>query len=934
MALLLAVSPTGTNAQGAGDAKLMEAARALQSAPRPTLPLLSNLISLVDEAIDLGISNEDSAIMILNRVGMGYGALGDIDSSAAAFERLALLVKDPEMLAQVYYNVGYTFMQANRPSDAVVHFEKSLKHKPDFVPSILKAAYIYNSLGDLPRVAMLLQRAIAAEPDNASAHVYLGDTLNNLKRWNEAVDVYKTAVTLFDKATPSAEMKQGKAKALVHLADTLMNLKKPSEAYLQYEKSLKLDPANKEAVVAMLRMTQELATWKDQDQLIERVSWLTRGEVAAGQPTTISPYLSLFLPITPQLRREIAESRAQQFLKEALPMRKRDPKDLSGYPHFAGIIGKANAVAPDDDSNGDGDEEEEEEEEDDEEAEEGETKGDDERVLNIGYLSRRFEEYAGTQLMLRIFGSHDRTKVRVFGFANGPDDGSEERKTVSETCDEFFDVSLMTAAQTAELIASKTIDILVDYDSAHDANSLSVLALRPAPIQAAWLGFAGTSGADYIDYLIADSHLIPKVETTFAILKPDTSKSPEKVAAVLARLAEEGFAVVKHLRTQLTRAQAEELYVEHAERSFYSEVVEFMTEGEITALLLHKTDAVADLRSLMGPTKPEEAKLHPTTIRAQYATDVMRNAIHGSEHAGAVLREASVVFGESVSALAELASTSHVDVKDPARDYYTERIVRLPITYQPHDDQQEVVTTLPDSEKEMTRADFGLPEDGFVFVCFNRINKIDKEAFASWMEILKRVERSVLWLFNSDPIAVMNLQLTAEAAGVDPKRLVFAEKLPKSAHIGRHTLADLFLDTFYYDAHTTAADALWAGLPILTRPGDVFSSRVASSLLHPLGLGELVVLDTSEYIEKAVELAQTPPDVKRLRETLRDTRESSEVFNPRATAAALEAAFHKMVECYAAGVVSQEKVSFQSRFCDISVPLNAVVRKSKKSSSM
>ena len=173
-------------------------------------------------------------------------------------------------------------------------------------------------------------------------------------------------------------------------------------------------------------------------------------------------------------------------------------------------------------------------------------------------------------------------------------------------------------------------------------------------------------------------------------------------------------------------------------------------------------------------------------------------------------------------------------IPEEKRHYYSEKIIYLPNSYQPNDNERFI----PD--KAITREEAGLPIDGFVFCCFNDNYKISPKEFDIWMRLLNKVEGSVLWLLRSNSWAEMNMKKEAVARGIDAERLVFAEKMPHAEHLARHRLADLFLDTFNVNAHTTASDALWTGLPIITKLGESFAARVAGSLLNAVGLPELI----------------------------------------------------------------------------------------------
>jgi predicted O-linked N-acetylglucosamine transferase (SPINDLY family) len=204
---------------------------------------------------------------------------------------------------------------------------------------------------------------------------------------------------------------------------------------------------------------------------------------------------------------------------------------------------------------------------------------------------------------------------------------------------------------------------------------------------------------------------------------------------------------------------------------------------------------------------------------------------------------------------------------------YSEPVVRLPHCYQVNDDAQPIAEEIP------TRAEAGLPEDGFVFACFNAHFKIEPTIFAAWMRILARVPGGVLWLMAAGEDAEANLRAEAARAGIDPGRLVFAQRMPRARHRARHALAGLFLDTRYYGAHTTASDSLWSGLPLVTCPADTFASRVSASLLTTIGLPELIAPDLAAYEDLAVALAGDPARLAELRARLWSNRRTSPLYD-------------------------------------------------------
>jgi predicted O-linked N-acetylglucosamine transferase (SPINDLY family) len=225
---------------------------------------------------------------------------------------------------------------------------------------------------------------------------------------------------------------------------------------------------------------------------------------------------------------------------------------------------------------------------------------------------------------------------------------------------------------------------------------------------------------------------------------------------------------------------------------------------------------------------------------------------------------------------------------------YSEKVIYLPDSYQVNDRKRTIL------DRQFTRQELGLPENGFIFCCFNNNFKILPATFASWMRILKAVEGSALWLFQDNPWVVDNLKKEASNHGIDGSRLVFAERMPLSEHLARHQQADLFLDTLPYNSGTTASDALWAGLPVLTCMGESFASRVAASLLKAIELPELITRTQSEYEATAIELANNPKLYKTVKSKLERNRLQTRLFDTQSFTKNIENAFIKMYQRYQA----------------------------------
>ena len=362
--------------------------------------------------------------------------------------------------------------------------------------------------------------------------------------------------------------------------------------------------------------------------------------------------------------------------------------------------------------------------------------------IRIAYISTDFRPHAVACLIAGCFEHHDKTRFETTAISIGADSRSEMRRRIEAAFDHFIDVRAISNQQVAARLREMEIDIAIDLNGyTGDARS-GILACRPAPIQVNYLGYPGTMGMPFIDYIIADRVVIPD-----------------------------------------------------------------------------------------------------------------ENRIHYSEH-----------------------------------------VVYLPYTYQPNDRARVI------AEKTPSRLEAGLPETGFVFACFNNPHKISPEMFDIWMRLLHAIDGSVLWLLETTTEISLNLRREAEARGIARERLVFAPVVPQQDYLARQRLADLFLDTRPYNAHTTASDALWAGLPVLTCPGNTFPSRVAASLLHAIGLPELVTASLGEYEEMARTLAQNPERLAAIKAKLMRNRDTEPLFDTASFTRYLESAYTTMWERQQAGL--------------------------------
>jgi protein O-GlcNAc transferase len=292
-----------------------------------------------------------------------------------------------------------------------------------------------------------------------------------------------------------------------------------------------------------------------------------------------------------------------------------------------------------------------------------------------------------------------------------------------------------------------------------------------------------------------------------------------------------------------------------------------LTDAEAAArIAADRIDILLDLKGYTSGARPRLWGLRPAPVQVNYL------GYPGSMQVEAM----DYIVGDSTVL--------------PQSDFATcsEAVVWMPGSYQANDDRQAI------APHAATRADQGLPERGVVFCCFNRSYKIQRADYAAWMRILRAIPDAVLWLLPTNPVTDAALRAAAVAEGVDPLRLIFAPRQKKPEHLARHALADVFLDTYTYNAHTTGSDALWAGVPMITRIGDSFAGRVAASLLRAVGLPELVTARPEEYERLAIELARDPVRRGALRARLAHNRTTMALFRTADYTRQLERAFEVM----------------------------------------
>jgi predicted O-linked N-acetylglucosamine transferase (SPINDLY family) len=611
-------------------------------------------------------------------------------------------------------------LQQGRWQAAAADLERTVDAQARLAPAWAALATARYRMGDLEGSVEAARRAAELDPDDLSAGLQAGMSLLKLNRAQEALQVFDLCSAQARQASAPYHLYRGEAELALglHREATRSLLRAaalaPADAdiYLSLGYALRAAGMHAEAaecfrtVVALkpdsvighafvAHDQQYAAHWEPLQDNMRRLLQAIERTDAAGLATFTAPFVLVGLPHTPRHMLMAARASARFSGAGVTPMPPA-PRPAGGR-------------------------------------------------LRVGYLSSDFHHHATSMLLVEVLEQRDAQAFDVTLFSHGRDDGSPLRARMAAACERFVDLRACGLAQTAQAIRAQGIDILVDLKGYTGNTRMGALAWRPAPVQAAWLGFPGTTGADWIDYFIGDPTVTP--------------------------LAHEAC--------------------------------------------------------------------------------------------------------------------------------YSEKIAQLPVCYQPND------RCRPIADGAGRRADWGLPEDALVLASFNQVYKIVPDWFDLWARLLRELPQAVLWQLAGSDTAHANLRNELARRGVDPARLLIAPQVAADAHLARAALADIFIDTFPCNGHTTVSDALWAGLPVVTRLGDTFASRVGASLLRAVDLGEWVADDDEGYVQRVLRLAQDPELRTGLRAHLARSRTEAPLFDSRRFARDLEALYLRMWQRHEAGLKPQ-----------------------------
>jgi protein O-GlcNAc transferase len=579
--------------------------------------------------------------------------------------------------ADAYFNLGAVLRAQGHVEEATAAYQRVIELDPTHAAAFNNLALILSEAGELGAADALQRLAVGRRPDYAEGHNNLGAILLDQGRPQEALDALRAALKL----------KPDYPEAFLNMGNALRELGNLAEAIGAYRRAIDLRPTYAEALAQLVYHRARACDWTD--------------AAAAEETLLLSAVRQNTARIPPFMLIPTAATAADQLLCSRKWIEHFTVPEQQVFAHRAAPrTGR----------------------------------------LRIGYLSSDFHDHATAYLIAELIERHDRDRFEIHGYSYSPDPGGDMRARLVAAFDRFTDVEALSHRDAAARIRADAIDILVDLKGHTHRARPKILAFRPAPVQVNYLGYPGTMGAPFVDYLIADEFVVPR----------DRQMS------------------------------------------------------------------------------------------------------------------------------------------------FVEKLAYLPDCYQPNDTRREIATA-------PSRAACGLPAQGLVFCAFNNSFKITSAFFAIWVRLLHQVPESVLWLLESNALVRRNLTAAAVAAGVDPGRLVFAPILPHREHLARHRHADLFLDTLPCNAHTTASDALWAGLPVLTCAGDTFAGRVAGSIVRAAGLSELVTHAPRDYEVLALKLAHDPARLNDIRSRLGAGRANLPLFDMAKRTRDLEALYARMAETWRSG---------------------------------
>nr|XP_043896138.1 UDP-N-acetylglucosamine--peptide N-acetylglucosaminyltransferase 110 kDa subunit isoform X5 [Solea senegalensis] len=713
--------------------------------------------------------------------------------------------------------------------DAVQLYRKALEVFPEFAAAHSNLASVLQQQGKLQEALMHYKEAIRISPTFADAYSNMGNTLKEMQDVQGALQCYTRAI----------QINPAFADAHSNLASIHKDSGNIPEAIASYRTALKLKPDFPDAYCNLAHCLQIVCDWTDYDERMKKLVSIVADQLEKNRLPSVHPHHSMLYPLSHGFRKAIAERHGNLCLDKINALHKppyEHPKDL-----------KASGGR-----------------------------------LRVGYVSSDFGNHPTSHLMQSIPGMHNPEKFEVFCYALSPDDSTNFRVKVIAEAHHFTDLSQIPCnGKAADRIHQDGVHILVNMNGYTKGARNELFALRAAPIQAMWLGYPGTSGAPFMDYIISDKETSP-IEVA------------EQYSEKLAYMPNTFFIgdhanMFPHLKKKA--------------------VIDFKSNGHIfdNRIVLNGIDVKAFLDSL------PDVKI------------IKMKCDNNQESAGdtnGALSMPVIPMNTAAEAIINMINQGQIQVTingftvsnglATTQIFSADEVVVYRTMSTQINNKAATGEEVPRTVVVTTRSQYGLPEDSIVYCNFNQLYKIDPPTLQMWANILKRVPNSVLWLLRFPAVGEPNIVQYAQNMGLPSSRIIFSPVAPKEEHVRRGQLADVCLDTPLCNGHTTGMDVLWAGTPMVTMPGETLASRVAASQLNCLGCPELIAHSRQDYEDIAVKLGSDMEYLKMIRARVWKQRICSPLFNTKQYTTDLERLYLQMWEHHSNGNKPEHMVKFQT----------------------
>ncbi|KAG6454168.1 UDP-N-acetylglucosamine--peptide N-acetylglucosaminyltransferase 110 kDa subunit [Manduca sexta] len=691
-------------------------------------------------------------------------------------------------------NLGNVKREQGKIEEATELYMKALEVFPNFAATHSNLASLLQQQGKLGEALMHYRQAINIQPKFADAYSNMGNTLRELQDVTGALVCFRKAIQI----NPSF------ADAHCNLASIYKDMGNIDDAIESYKNALKFKPDFPDAYCNLAHCLQIICDWDDYYERMHNIVSIVEDQLNTDKLSSVHPHHSILYPLSNKARKEIASRHANLYTEKVNIM-------LSSitFHHRRELNGR----------------------------------------LRIGYVSSDFGNHPTSHLMQSIPGLHDRSKVEIFCYALNVDDGTTFRSKIVKDSENFVDLSSVTCnVAAAKKIYNDGINILINMNGYTKGARNEIFAMKPAPIQAMWLGYPGTSGAKYMDYVITDEVSSP--------LSAASDFSEKFAYMPYTYFIGDHRQMFPHLKKQ------------------YKVIFNYNNENNDQNVALLNSSECVDIDDLF-------------------------NVIHESEMINFEEFEPIEVNVSKVN-IPNYVNETTINPKQTQVLVNGVKIINgISINYS--NKKMASGEEIFDSIVFTSRRQYGLPDDAVVFCNFNQLYKTDPRIVESWVNILKLVPNSILWLLSFPAAGEPNIQKYAQSLGLLPGRILFTKIACKEEHVRRGQLADVCLDTPLCNGHTTAMDVLWAGTPVVTLPGETLASRVAASQLKTLGCSELVAKNRKDYEDIAIKLGNDKQYRKYIRAKVSRARLDSTLFDCEHYARGLEKLYDKMWHRYEGG---------------------------------